>query len=46
MEEGTRISDHMSILSGIISDLEAIRVLISDEDEALRLNYLVSFDFL
>ena len=32
-----RISDHMSILNGIISDLEAIGVAISDEDKALRL---------
>ena len=37
MEEGTRISDHMSILNGIISDLKAIGVAISDEDKALRL---------
>ena len=37
MEEGTRMSDHMSILNGIISDLEAIGVVISDEDKALRL---------
>ena len=37
MEEGTRISDHMSILNGIISDLEAIGVVISDEDKALCL---------
>ena len=26
MEEGTRISDHVSALNGIVSDLEAIRV--------------------
>ena len=37
MEEGTRISDHPGILNGIITDLEAIRVVISDEDKALRL---------
>ena len=37
MEEGTRMSDYMSILNGIISDLEAIGVVISDEDKALRL---------
>ena len=32
-----RISDHMSILNGIISDLEAIGVVISNEDKALCL---------
>ena len=37
MEEGTRISDHMSILNGIISNLEAMGVVISDEDKALLL---------
>ena len=37
MEEGTKISDHLSILNGIISDLEAIGVVISDEDKALCL---------
>ena len=37
MEEGTRIVDHISILNGIISYLEAIGVVISDEDKALRL---------
>ena len=37
MEEGTRISDHLSILNGIISYLEAIGVEISDEDKALHL---------
>ena len=37
MEEGMRISDHMSILNGIISDLEISRVVISNEDKALCL---------
>ena len=37
MEEGTRISDHMSILNDIISYLEAIGVVISNEDKTLRL---------
>ena len=37
MEEGTRISYHMSIFNGIISDLEAIGVMISNEDKALCL---------
>ena len=39
MEEGTRISNHMSILNGIISNLEAIGVVISDEDKALLLTW-------
>ena len=37
IEEGTRIFDHMSILNDIISYLEAIGVVISDEDKALCL---------
>ena len=37
MSEGTTISDHLSILNGIVSELEAIRVKIDDEDKALRL---------
>ena len=36
MEEGTRISDHISIMNDIISDLETIGVVIFDEDKALR----------
>ena len=35
MEKGKRISDHLSILNDIILDLEAIRVMISNEDKAL-----------
>lgn len=37
MEEGTKISDHLSILNGIISELETLGVKIDDEDKALRL---------
>ena len=37
MKEGRRISNHMSILNGIISDLEVIGVVIFDEDKALHL---------
>ena len=37
IEEGMRISDHISIFNDIISDLEAIGVVISDEDKALHL---------
>ena len=46
MEEGTRISDHVSILNGIISYLEAIGVVIFDEDKTLRLiwSLLISYE--
>lgn len=37
MNEGTTISDHLSVLNGIVSELEAIGVKIDDEDIALRL---------
>ncbi|KAK9232475.1 hypothetical protein WN943_022721 [Citrus x changshan-huyou] len=37
MTEGTKISDHLSVLNGIVSELEAIGVKIEDEDKALRL---------
>ncbi|XP_039060075.1 G-type lectin S-receptor-like serine/threonine-protein kinase RKS1 [Hibiscus syriacus] len=37
MEEGTKISDHLSALNGIVSEMESIGVEIDDEDKALRL---------
>ncbi|KAF3622233.1 hypothetical protein FXO38_31400 [Capsicum annuum] len=37
MAEGTTISDHLSVLNGIVSELESIGVKINDEDKALRL---------
>ena len=37
MDEGAKISDHLSVLNGIISELEALGVKIEDEDKALRL---------
>ncbi|KAL9459870.1 hypothetical protein AB3S75_003136 [Citrus x aurantiifolia] len=37
MAEGTKFFDHLSVLNGIVSKLEAIRVKIEDEDKALRL---------
>ena len=37
MEEGTRISDHISIMNGIILDLETIGFVIFDEYKALRI---------
>lgn len=37
MDEGTKISDYLSTLNGIVSELEAIGVKIDDEDKALRL---------
>ncbi|KAH9753666.1 Receptor-like protein 13 [Citrus sinensis] len=36
MAEGTKIFDHLSVLNGIVSELEAIGVKIEDEDKALR----------
>ena len=37
MEEGTKFSDHPSILNEIISELETLRVKIDEENKALRL---------
>ena len=48
MEEGTRISDNMRILNDIISDLDAIGVVISEEDKGLRLiwSFLISYELM
>ena len=35
--EGTTISDHLSVLNGIVSKLETLGVKMDDEDKALRL---------
>ncbi|KAL2498967.1 CCHC-type domain-containing protein [Abeliophyllum distichum] len=37
MNTGTKISDHLSILNGIFSELDAIGVKLNDEDKSLRL---------
>ncbi|ESR45251.1 hypothetical protein CICLE_v10003098mg [Citrus x clementina] len=37
MTEGTKIFDHLSVLNGIVLELEAIGVKIEDGDKALRL---------
>ncbi|KAL9429062.1 hypothetical protein AB3S75_030966 [Citrus x aurantiifolia] len=37
MVEGTKISGHLSVLNGIVLELEAIGVKFEDEDKALRL---------
>ncbi|CAJ2652377.1 unnamed protein product [Trifolium pratense] len=37
MDEGTKISDHLSTLNNIVSELESIKVEIDDEDKELRL---------
>ncbi|KAL9451112.1 hypothetical protein AB3S75_012792 [Citrus x aurantiifolia] len=37
MIEGTKIYDHLSVLNGIVTELEAIGVKIEDKDKALRL---------
>ncbi|PON43110.1 hypothetical protein PanWU01x14_276620 [Parasponia andersonii] len=36
MNEGMKISDHLNVLNGIVSELEAIGVKVEDEDKALR----------
>ncbi|KAK9203924.1 hypothetical protein WN943_014181 [Citrus x changshan-huyou] len=42
MVEGTKIFDHLGVLNGIVSELEAIGVKIEDEDKALRLLWSLS----
>ncbi|KAL4589760.1 hypothetical protein LXL04_002670, partial [Taraxacum kok-saghyz] len=37
MNGDTKISDHLSVLNNIVSELEAIGVKVEDEDKALRL---------
>ena len=37
MAEGTKISDHLKVLNSIMTELEAIKVKIEDEDKTLRL---------
>ncbi|KAJ9566969.1 hypothetical protein OSB04_002935 [Centaurea solstitialis] len=37
MDGGTKISDHLSVLNNVVSELEAIGVKVEDEDKALRL---------
>ncbi|QHO24915.1 Retrovirus-related Pol polyprotein [Arachis hypogaea] len=37
MDHNVKISDHLSAINGIVSELEAIGVKIDDEDKALRL---------
>ena len=37
MSEGTKVSDHLGVLNGIISELESIGVKIDEEDKGLRL---------
>ncbi|CAK8566205.1 unnamed protein product [Lathyrus sativus] len=37
MDEHTKVSDHLSLLNGIVSELETIGVNIDDEYKALRL---------
>ncbi|KAL9439725.1 hypothetical protein AB3S75_025227 [Citrus x aurantiifolia] len=45
MAEGTKISDHLSVLNGIVSELEAIGVKIKDEDKVLRLLWSLSTSY-
>ena len=46
MDGGTKISDHLSVLNNIVSELEAIGVKVEDEDKALRfvLSLLSSYE--
>ena len=37
MDGGIKISDHLSVLNNIVSELEAIEVKVEDEDKTLRL---------
>ena len=37
MREGTTLSDHLSVLNGIVAELESIGIKIDEEDQALRL---------
>jgi hypothetical protein len=37
MNEGTKISYHLSTLNNIVYELESIKVKIDDEDKVLRL---------
>ena len=42
MEKGTKISDQLSALNGIVSELQSIGVKINDEDKKLRLIWSLS----
>ena len=37
MTEGMKISDHLGVLNGVVSELESIGVKIDEEDKGLRL---------
>ena len=37
MTRGATISDHLSVLNGIVSELETLRIKMDNEDKALRL---------
>lgn len=39
MDEHTKVSDHLSVLNDIFSELETIGVKIDDENKALRLKW-------
>ncbi|KAK7245918.1 hypothetical protein RIF29_40772 [Crotalaria pallida] len=45
MDDSMKVSDHLSALNGIISELEAIGVKIEDEDKALRLIWSLSSSY-
>lgn len=41
MDEHTKVSDHLSVLNGIVSELETIGVTINDKEKTLRLTWLL-----
>ena len=45
MAEGTKISDHLSVLNGIVLELKAIEVKIEDKDKTLRLLWSLSTSY-
>lgn len=45
MDEHTKVSDHQSVLNGIVSELETIGVKIHEKDKALRLIWSIPFSY-
>lgn len=45
MTKGTQISDHLSVLNAIVTELKVIGVKIEDDDKALRLLWSLPTSF-
>ncbi|CAL5192959.1 unnamed protein product [Lathyrus oleraceus] len=45
MDEHTKVSDHLSVLHGFVSELETIGVKIDDEDKSLRIIWYLSSSY-